>query len=919
MTGGGNFNGSHTLKTVSLNSGYYRRFDSRGPAETVEGGISDPVLVEGAAAWHEFFALRTDSEQQGFFLTFDYAGTWFDDVGTVNGKAICLNGYVHMHNHSLSANDTLTTPKAMTGIFVGDIDNMGNAILYYQYMYKWDLTNEDYFAKANVFDFLGYQTKTSFDYTPNVFAATNNARTMGVEINVIDDFWYDRKGDWNSVDSEDFALLNEYISNNGQKMCVWMAPWHAQTGSNVLNEHPDWQVENDNDYWYNWHLEQSNEDVIAWELALMNEKQEQWGAYMLKYDGEPMWPTGNTSGTPMELSDPSCDNMMLESSNNWYQLIETFKKENPNAGIYHCSSGGELMTIEALRFAEVTSTSDGNVGDINGYWNSLLFPIDKLMQGGYAWGTTYQKSWRWDLRFAPQLNMRNPWAEQDPADTEAMRKDFELYRYMREEGVVGRWVKIYRPTVSAGAIAEHYLQKMDQTNSKGVILTCSDDNIGNTVTIYPKGLIETMNYSIIAIENGTAQTTRTGAQIMSEGITLSPYREGEMIFLNMNSVPGYSSDETAPTVPANVVKCAQTRLYHPGIELTWDAATDNEWLSYYEITKNGAVIDKVSIGTYYFDAYGSTDDIYQICAVDGAGNRSSYATATLTGSSMRWLNRDDWTITASYANEQAQYMIDNDYTTRWTGDDQKYARTIIIDLGNIHNIDAIYLDSADAPYDFPYCYICYVSLDGSHWVQTAAASGPSGTGSVCGINITPTIARYIKIASASTTSAKGWWTISEVHIRSMDAQNPPAFANSSFEMDGPTQTPSGWTTWSDHADEADYVEETGGSKDGQYHLAHYSEEAYRVTTYQNLTNLENGVYTISAWVRCSGGETTVQMEVNNFGGGSFVKAIPQADQWTQVYISDVNVTNTQCTVGFYSYAAAGQWLAVDKVEIIPQV
>ena len=151
-----------------------------------------------------------------------------------------------------------------------------------------------------------------------------------------------------------------------------------------------------------------------------------------------------------------------------------------------------------------------------------------------------------------------------------------------------------------------------------------------------------------------------------------------------------------------------------------------------------------------------------------------------------------------------------------------------------------------------------------------------------------------------------------------DESSSPAFINNSFEVGAPTQTPYGWTTWSDNADEADYVEETGGSKEGTYHLAHYRGSAYRVTTYQNLTNLENGLYTITAWVRCSGGQTTVQMEVNNFGGGSFTQAIPEADQWTQISISDVNVTNGQCTVGFYSHAGADQWLAVDKVEIVPQ-
>ena len=48
-------------------------------------------------------------------------------------------------------------------------------------------------------------------------------------------------------------------------MCVWSAPWQVQPGAAVLESHPEWQIKNDNDYWYNYHLDQSNPDVIEWE------------------------------------------------------------------------------------------------------------------------------------------------------------------------------------------------------------------------------------------------------------------------------------------------------------------------------------------------------------------------------------------------------------------------------------------------------------------------------------------------------------------------------------------------------------------------------------------------------------------------------------------------------------------------------
>jgi hypothetical protein len=54
-------------------------------------------------------------------------------------------------------------------------------------------------------------------------------------------------------------------------------------------------------------------------------------------------------------------------------------------------------------------------------------------------------------------------------------------------------------------------------------------------------------------------------------------------------------------------------------------------VSYYEIVKNGKPCTKVSTGCYYFDTAGAAGDSYQICAVDGDGNRSAPVTVRAEG------------------------------------------------------------------------------------------------------------------------------------------------------------------------------------------------------------------------------------------------------------------------------------------------
>ena len=40
---------------------------------------------------------------------------------------------------------------------------------------------------------------------------------------------------------------------------------------------------------------------------------------------------------------------------------------------------------------------------------------------------------------------------------------------------------------------------------------------------------------------------------------------------------------------------------YPGVELAWKPGTDDNWVSCYEVFRDGALIDKVAHGTYYFD------------------------------------------------------------------------------------------------------------------------------------------------------------------------------------------------------------------------------------------------------------------------------------------------------------------------------
>jgi hypothetical protein len=149
--------------------------------------------------------------------------------------------------------------------------------------------------------------------------------------------------------------------------------------------------------------------------------------------------------------------------------------------------------------------------------------------------------------------------------------------------------------------------------------------IGSSVTLYPKGLNPAQSYTVASQEGSVGTTTKTGTQWMADGVTLSSYVEGEVLYFNLETRPGSGTDHIKPTVPKDVKTALGTHLGSSGVDVTWSPAADDNWLSYYQVFKNGAPITKVSTGQYFFDAGGTTSDVYTVSAVDGDGNTSALA------------------------------------------------------------------------------------------------------------------------------------------------------------------------------------------------------------------------------------------------------------------------------------------------------
>jgi hypothetical protein len=157
----------------------------------------------------------------------------------------------------------------------------------------------------------------------------------------------------------------------------------------------------------------------------------------------------------------------------------------------------------------------------------------------------------------------------------------------------------------------------------------------NPIVIHPRGLAANQTYDVRAIHS-TLQLRQTGANLMAKGIPLDKIEPGELIFLNLSNFPGSATDTVAPSAPSQVTKKTGANLGIEGVEVSWSASHDDNWLSYYAIRKNSHVIAKSAIGTFFFDHSDSArDDIdvrYEVAAVDGDGNFSPWVEARKEGS-----------------------------------------------------------------------------------------------------------------------------------------------------------------------------------------------------------------------------------------------------------------------------------------------
>ena len=86
---------------------------------------------------------------------------------------------------------------------------------------------------------------------------------------------------------------------------------------------------------------------------------------------------------------------------------------------------------------------------------------------------------------------------------------------------------------------------------------------------------------------------------------------------------------------------------------------------------------------------------------------------------------------------------------------------------------------------------------------------------------------------------------------------------------------------------------------------------------QLVANLPSGTYTLSAWVKSSGGQTAAALYAKNFGDTDKTASVSAAmKNWSQVSITGIAVSNGQCNIGVTTTGSSSQSVNVDDFTLV---
>jgi len=170
-------------------------------------------------------------------------------------------------------------------------------------------------------------------------------------------------------------------------------------------------------------------------------------------------------------------------------------------------------------------------------------------------------------------------------------------------------------------------------------------------------------------------------------------------------------------------------------------------------------------------------------------------------------------------------------------------------------------------------------------------------------------------ATASMNSLSEWTLDASTGSWTVGAGNNWVL-NPSFDADRVIQNAlAGWT---DSTDQSSFPGgNVAGGHTGRFALSQSDSVAYRAKQSQQVTGLPAGTFTLTAWVRSSGGQKSCMVYARTSTGKEYdLSATTAMANWTQLSLTGIPVTDGKLEVGVRSIANADNWVRVDDITLV---
>ncbi len=525
---------------------------------------------------------RNTAQGDGCFVFLDYLGSWsLLAAREGSGPVRIVARSADLTRCPIAPGERFELPAIFFGVFHRDLDDLGQRLYDWQYAYMWDYTHNDWHAlTAMNADYTDKQYNLQESFAGRLgyldMGVIDLMRVTGVDMLWDDAGWSESPSVWSgSGEGPDFSQTARYRLKTGMKWLLWF--------------------------------------VGRPTVELLDSKVGSWGDFQWRTD--------------------AVNDFDMRSDRAFRTQIKRFLDANPGSSFHTCSGGSTYShTWEIQRYSDFNYLADARGGDFANYYLSYLETPDKWMDSSA--GCHIMPSgevvvgWQPETRgrilaAVPVVGFNGPSASE--ADLAFVRRNIDVYHYLLREGVAGRWSYMFHPRI-VGDREHHYAQRTSHDRTKAMIIL-KHLSSGN-VTIYPKGLLPDHSYEV-GYESHKGTATRSGADLMANGIAVSNQVAGEMIYLGMPNRPGSGTDKTPPMPPSRVIARREVNIGHCGMGIYWSPGRDDNWVSYHEVRRGQDLVWKVPTGAYFFDHFPrwGNGDKYSVRTIDGDGNASDWTEA----------------------------------------------------------------------------------------------------------------------------------------------------------------------------------------------------------------------------------------------------------------------------------------------------